>query len=119
MSDGGLQRVGKRADGLVDLCRGDHQRGHPAHDVAVGTGLALAVFLDATLVRMLLVPATMELLGSRNWWFPKWLDRIVPTLNVEGHELEQLHASLGDNNAVAVEPTDELGAAPERDPVDA
>ena len=84
-----------------------------------GTGLALAVFLDATLVRMLLVPATMELLGSRNWWFPKWLDRIVPTLNVEGHELEQLHASLGDNNAVAVEPTDELGAAPERDPVDA
>jgi RND superfamily putative drug exporter len=60
-----------------------------------GTGLALAVFLDATLVRMLLVPATMELLGSRNWWFPKWLDRIVPTLNVEGHEVDALHASLG------------------------
>ena len=60
-----------------------------------GTGLALAVFLDATLVRMLLVPATMELLGSKNWWFPKWLDRIVPTLNVEGHELEELHANLG------------------------
>ena len=61
-----------------------------------GTGLALAVFLDATLVRMLLVPATMELLGSKNWWFPKWLDRIVPTLNVEGHELEELHATLGE-----------------------
>jgi RND superfamily putative drug exporter len=60
-----------------------------------GSGLALAVFLDATLVRMLLVPATMELLGSKNWWFPKWLDRIVPTLNVEGHELEELHANLG------------------------
>ncbi len=60
-----------------------------------GTGLALAVFLDATLVRMLLVPATMELLGSRNWWFPKWLDRLVPTLNVEGHEIEQMHANLG------------------------
>jgi RND superfamily putative drug exporter len=60
-----------------------------------GSGLALAVFLDATLVRMLLVPATMELLGSKNWWFPKWLDRIIPTLNVEGHELEQLHATLG------------------------
>ena len=60
-----------------------------------GTGLALAVLLDATLVRMLLVPATMELLGSKNWWFPKWLDRIVPTLNVEGHELEELHANLG------------------------
>ncbi len=64
-----------------------------------GSGLALAVFLDATLVRMLLVPATMELLGSKNWWFPKWLDRIVPTLNVEGHELERLHASLGTASA--------------------
>ncbi len=49
-----------------------------------GLGLASAVFLDATLVRMLLVPATMELLGARNWWLPRWLDRILPTLNVEG-----------------------------------
>ncbi len=49
-----------------------------------GMGLALAVLLDATLVRMLLVPATMELLGSKNWWMPRWLDRIVPQLNVEG-----------------------------------
>ena len=49
-----------------------------------GMGLALAVLLDATLVRMLLVPATMELLGSRNWWMPRWLDRILPQLNVEG-----------------------------------
>ncbi len=43
-----------------------------------------AVFLDATLVRMLLVPATMELLGEKNWWLPAWLDRILPNLNVEG-----------------------------------
>ena len=50
-----------------------------------GMGLASAVFLDATLVRMLLVPATMELLGERNWWLPKWLDRLLPTLNVEGN----------------------------------
>jgi RND superfamily putative drug exporter len=49
-----------------------------------GLGLASAVFLDATFVRMLLVPATMELLGARNWWLPRWLDRILPTLNVEG-----------------------------------
>lgn len=48
-----------------------------------GSGLALAVLLDATLVRMLLVPATMELLGSRNWWMPRWLDRILPKLNIE------------------------------------
>ncbi len=68
-----------------------------------GSGLALAVLLDATLVRMLLVPATMELLGSKNWWFPKWLDRIVPTLNVEGHALEELHANLGTPDAEVIE----------------
>jgi RND superfamily putative drug exporter len=49
----------------------------------MGLGLATAVFIDATLVRMVLVPATMELLGDANWWFPKWLDRIVPRISVE------------------------------------
>jgi putative drug exporter of the RND superfamily len=49
----------------------------------LGTGLATAVFLDVTLVRMLLVPATMELLGARNWWLPRWLDRLVPRLSVD------------------------------------
>ena len=50
-----------------------------------GLGLAAAVFIDATVVRMLLVPATMELLGARNWWIPKWLDRLLPRIDVEGH----------------------------------
>jgi len=50
-----------------------------------GMGLAVAVLLDATIVRMLLVPATMELLGDRNWWLPRWLDRILPKINVEGN----------------------------------
>jgi putative drug exporter of the RND superfamily len=49
-----------------------------------GLGLAVAVFVDATVVRMILVPATMELLGSANWWFPRWLDRVIPHLDVEG-----------------------------------
>ena len=49
-----------------------------------GLGLAIAVLLDATIVRMVLVPATMELLGDRNWWIPKWLDRILPNIEVEG-----------------------------------
>ena len=53
-----------------------------------GVGLAVAVLLDATLVRMLLVPATMALLGRGNWWIPKWLNRVLPNLNVEGHPLE-------------------------------
>jgi RND superfamily putative drug exporter len=51
----------------------------------MGTGLAVAIFLDATIVRMVLVPSTMELLGDRNWWLPRWLDRILPNLDVEGH----------------------------------
>ena len=50
-----------------------------------GMGLAVAIFVDATIVRMVLVPATMELLGDANWWFPKWLDRIVPKISIEPH----------------------------------
>jgi RND superfamily putative drug exporter len=49
----------------------------------MGLGLAVAVAIDATLVRMLLVPATMELLGDKNWWIPTWLDKILPNLVVE------------------------------------
>lgn len=49
-------------------------------------GLASAIFVDATVVRMVLVPATMELLGDANWWLPKWLDRILPKLNIEGED---------------------------------
>jgi RND superfamily putative drug exporter len=49
-----------------------------------GLGLATAIFVDATIVRLILVPATMELLGDWNWWFPNWLDRLLPRLNVEG-----------------------------------
>lgn len=55
-----------------------------------GLGMAVAVFIDATVVRMLLVPATMELLGARNWWIPKWLDRVLPRIDVEG-----THAQIG------------------------
>ena len=53
-----------------------------------GVGLASAVLLDATVVRMLLVPATMELLGDANWWLPKWLDRALPKVAVEGEDLQ-------------------------------
>jgi putative drug exporter of the RND superfamily len=48
-----------------------------------GIGLASAIFLDATLVRMVLVPAVMQLLGGLNWWIPDWLERILPRLDVE------------------------------------
>ncbi len=54
-----------------------------------GLGLASAVLVDATVVRMVLVPATMELLGDRNWWLPKSLKRLLPTINVEGFHPEE------------------------------
>ena len=50
----------------------------------MGVGLAVAVFLDATIVRLVLVPASMKLMGHANWWLPKWLDRILPNLDIEG-----------------------------------
>jgi RND superfamily putative drug exporter len=50
-----------------------------------GIGLAAAVLIDATVVRMVLVPATMELLGDRNWWLPGWLDRLLPMIHAGGH----------------------------------
>jgi RND superfamily putative drug exporter len=49
-----------------------------------GFGLAVAVALDATVIRMIVVPATMTLLGARNWWLPAWLDRVLPHLDIEG-----------------------------------
>ncbi len=63
----------------------------------MGIGLAVAIFLDATVVRLLLVPATMELLGDRNWWLPRWLDRLLPTVAVEGH-VEHLDDDGGDGS---------------------
>jgi RND superfamily putative drug exporter len=50
----------------------------------LGLGLATAILVDATIVRMVLVPATMALLGNANWWLPGWLDRVLPRLTVEG-----------------------------------
>jgi RND superfamily putative drug exporter len=51
-----------------------------------GVGLAVAIAIDSTLVRCLLVPAVMVLLGKRAWWLPRWLDRIVPHISIEGEE---------------------------------
>jgi putative drug exporter of the RND superfamily len=73
-----------------------------------GMGLAVAIFVDATVVRMVLVPATMELLGNANWWLPKWLSRILPNIHIEGEQEAVEHAFES-------EPTDEP-REPERVP---
>ena len=49
----------------------------------LGLGLATAILIDATVIRMVLVPAAMSLLGDANWWLPTWLDRLLPRLTVE------------------------------------
>jgi len=71
-----------------------------------GVGLAVAVFLDVTLVRMVLVPAAMSLLGHRAWWLPTWLDRRLPVIDIEGgaHDGEEQQPE-------AVEPEKELALA--------
>jgi RND superfamily putative drug exporter len=59
-----------------------------------GLGLAVAVLLDATVIRMLVVPASMKVLGNANWWIPSWLDRLLPNLDIEGSEAtEELDAA--------------------------
>ncbi|KFG77324.1 MMPL family transporter [Streptomyces mutabilis] len=69
----------------------------------MGFGLAIAVLFDAFVVRMAIVPAVLALLGTKAWWLPKWLDRVLPNVDVEG---EKLHKELGDTSGPA-QPTRE------------
>ncbi|MGW6007914.1 MMPL family transporter [Streptomyces sp. NPDC055210] len=55
----------------------------------IGFGLAIAVFFDAFVVRMMLVPAALSLLGDRGWRLPRWLDRVLPDIDVEGEKLSR------------------------------
>ena len=77
-------RVITAAAAIMVCVFGSFVIGDPLHVLKVfGLGLAAAIFIDATLVRMVLVPSVMELLGRANWWMPSWLDRAVPKLGVE------------------------------------
>jgi putative drug exporter of the RND superfamily len=71
-----------------------------------GVGLAVAIALDSTIVRCLLVPAVMELLGRRAWWMPGWLDRIVPHISIEGEEFFEARDAAAAAAATAPAPTD-------------
>ncbi|MFB7246084.1 MMPL family transporter [Streptomyces populi] len=64
----------------------------------IGFGLAIAVFFDAFVVRMALVPAVLALLGKRAWWLPKWLDRLLPNVDVEGEGLRALDERTDDGD---------------------
>ncbi|MBV8237111.1 MAG: MMPL family transporter [Acidimicrobiia bacterium] len=60
----------------------------------IGLGLASAIFIDATLVRMVIVPSTMEILGNANWWLPKWLDPLIPHIGFESVHDADIEAEL-------------------------
>jgi RND superfamily putative drug exporter len=59
----------------------------------MGVGMATAILVDATIVRLLLVPAVMQLLGRGAWWIPRWLDRLLPRLDAEPAAVQGAHAS--------------------------
>ncbi|MFE0172126.1 MMPL family transporter [Streptomyces sp. NPDC059002] len=71
----------------------------------MGFGLAIAVLFDAFVVRMAIVPAVLALLGKSAWWLPRWLNKILPNVDVEG---EKLHKSLGDTMSPGAEAEREL-----------
>jgi RND superfamily putative drug exporter len=77
----------------------------------VGLGLAVSIAVDATIVRMALVPASMVLLGDANWWLPKWLDRILPRVDFEGENIEAPEPAVTLVSETAVDREDD------RDPV--
>ena len=77
-------RVITAAAAIMVCVFGSFVLGDPVRILDVfGLGLAVAILVDATLVRLVLVPSVMQLLGSANWWFPRWLDRSVPHLDVD------------------------------------
>ena len=54
----------------------------------IGLGLGMAILIDVLIVRLIIAPAVVTLLGDKAWWFPKWLDRVVPDVSLEGHAVK-------------------------------
>ncbi|KQY57461.1 MULTISPECIES: MMPL family transporter [unclassified Nocardioides] len=74
---------------------------------SMGFALAVAVIFDAFVVRMTLIPAVMYLLGEKAWYLPKWLDRILPNVDVEGENLHRPHLAEGTDAGIASDDDDE------------
>ena len=74
----------------------------PLHILKVfGLGLAAAILIDSTIVRMVLVPSVMELIGRRNWWIPRWLDRVLPRIGADADRVEGI-GPIGPGQPLAV-----------------
>ncbi len=70
---------------------------------SIGFALTIGVLADAFLVRMVLVPALMSIVGDRMWWIPSWLDRIMPNVDIEGESLAK-HLAQADDQQVEQKP---------------
>ena len=68
---------------------------------SIGFALTVGILIDAFLIRMTLIPAVMSLMGARAWWLPKWLDRVIPNVDIEGAALERPAEGLGIRRSAA------------------
>lgn len=84
----GTARVIPAAAAIMVAVFGSFALGDLVDVKVIAVGLASAILVDATVVRCVLVPATMELLGESNWWLPRWLRRVIPEFSVEGESEE-------------------------------
>jgi RND superfamily putative drug exporter len=75
-----------------------------------GFGLAIAVFLDAIVVRCILLPAVLEILDRSTWWLPHWLDRLLPDINIEGSAAREAGSSLGEGDEPAQPELEPVGS---------
>ena len=60
----------------------------------MGLGLGLAILIDVLVVRLIIAPAVVTLLGDHAWWLPRWLDKILPNVSLEGHLVEGMDSEL-------------------------
>ncbi len=65
---------------------------------SMGFALAAAVFFDAFIVRMVIIPSVMALMGDKAWWLPKWLDKILPNVDIEGEKLAARYRGTSKNS---------------------
>jgi putative drug exporter of the RND superfamily len=67
----------------------------------MGVGLGAAILIDVLIVRLVIAPAVVMLLGDRAWWLPRWLDRVLPNVSLEGHLVEGVDARQGEREQAA------------------
>lgn len=96
---------------MISVFAGFAVTGDDALIKMMGLGLAAAVLLDAFVVRMTIVPALLGLIGDRAWWLPRWLDRLLPNVDVEGESLERYLEANGKGRATLTKEREPAGVS--------